>query len=377
MTRIALLVLGVLCAPVRAAAPAPKEGAPCTGSENLLAIPGKWTKRADVARGSAIPPTAVSEVNRRIDRIGELFRAAYPEPRGMEAGGYRDLDGSPVVQNGPYPYAFRSLYLAWYCNSNVHKLLRGGETATWAYAFVNELVWFAEAQKTLRIGGQPTFLLTRRVGTFRGFPSYEGIHNQSSNTGQTFSRAILVTRSGRSPLKPVTRKQFLEGYLASVEAQIEPMITSIEASGLDPARKATAVQQRRDQISKLQAPARQRLSGMSGAEGEQPASLTATNLFQFKEFTPEDKGGRSLVRLDPGYFDSKVPRAAPQFVVVYWRWQKSVPSENFRAEFERRFDPSARRVSDLRGRNPATHAVLSPWGLRVVSDMKRETSSTP
>jgi len=26
---------------------------------------------------------------------------------------------------------------------------------------------------------------------------------------------------------------------------------------------------------------------------------------------------------------------------VYWRWQKNVPSENFRAEFERRFDSTA------------------------------------
>ena len=30
--------------------------------------------------------------------------------------------------------------------------------------------------------------------------------------------------------------------------------------------------------------------------------------------------------------------SAPQFVVVYWRWQRGVPSENFRAEFERRFE---------------------------------------
>jgi hypothetical protein len=341
MTRLALLALGLLTAPVRAAAPAPKEGTPCTGSENLLSILGKWTHRADVPRGAGIPPMAITDVNKRIDRIGEVFRAAYPEPKGMEAGGYRDLDASPMVQNGPYAYSFRSLYRAWYCSPNTHKLLIGGETATWAYAFVNQLNWFAEALKTLKVGGQTAFLLTHNVGTFRGLPSYEGIHNQSSNTGTTFSRTILVGRSGRSPLKPVTRRQFLEAYLAATQAQLDPMLAEIDRSPLDPAKKAAAVEQRKDQISKLQAPARARLSAMSGTEGEQPAYLAPSSIVQFKDFTPEANGGRALVRLDPTYFDPKVPRAAPQFIVVYWRWQKNAPSENFKNEFERRFDPSA------------------------------------
>jgi hypothetical protein len=341
MTRFALLALGLLTAPVRAAAPAPKEGAPCTASENLLSIPGKWTHRADVPHGPGLPPTAVPEVNKRIDRIGDVFRAAYPEPKGMEAGGYRDLDASPLVENGPYAYSFRSLYRAWYCNPNNHKLLIGGETSTWAYAFVNQLNWFAEPLKTLRVGGQPAFLLTHRVGTFRGLPSYEGIHNQTSNTGTTFSRTILVGRSGRSPLKPVTRRQFLEAYLAATQAQLDPMLAAIERSPLDPAKKTVAIEQRRDQISKLQAPARARLSAMSPAEGEQPAFLSPTGIVQFKDFTPEANGGRALVRLDPTFFDPKAPKVAPQFIVVYWRWQKSPASENFKNEFERRFDPSA------------------------------------
>ena len=338
MTRIALLLLAAMPA---TPGPAPKEGASCTGNEDLLAIRGKWTSRPDVGKGSAIPQGAASEVTVRIDRIGQLFRAAYPEPRGMVAAGYRDLDSPQLIQNGPYAYSYRSLYLGWFCNSHLHRLMLAGETATWAYAFVNHLTWFAEQQKTLQIQGQPTFLLTRRVGDLKGVPAYEGVHNQSSNTGQTFSRAILVTRPGRSPLKPVTRRQFLEGYLASVEAQIAPMISELESSTIDPARKATLVQQRKDQLGKLQATARARLKAMSPQEGEQPAFLTPASVFQFKDFAPEREGGRALVRLDRSYLDASVARYAPQFVVVYWRWQRGVPSENFRAEFERRFDPSA------------------------------------
>jgi len=338
MTHIALLMVGLLTAADR---PAPVVGGPCTGKEDLLSIKGKWTVRTDVGRGPNIPPGAAREIDTRIDRIGKLFRAAYPEPRGMDAAGYRDLDSPQLIEKAPYGYSYRSMYLAWSCNPRSHKFQLGGETATWAYAFVNHLTWFVEPQKTLRVLGEPTFLLTRRVGTFRGLPEYEGIHNQSSNTGQTFSRAILVTRPGRSPIKEVTRKQFLEAYLASLDAQGKAMIAEIQRSPIDPGRKDTLIKQRKAQVSKLTETATGRLSRMSPAEAEQPAILTGPNLIQFKDFTPEAQGGRALVRLDRGALDATLPGFIPQFAVVYWRWQKNVPSENFHTEFERRFDADA------------------------------------
>src|SRR5262249_52326995 len=141
--------------------------------------------------------------------------------------------------------------------------------------------------------------------------------------------------------RPVTRKEFLQAYLATSEAQVASMIANIEASSIDPAKKKTAIQQRRDQLTKIQTTASARLSRMSPSEADQPSFLTAANLVQFADFTPEAQGGRALVRLDRSYLDASVPKYAPQFVVVYWRWQKGVPSENFRAEFEKRFDPGA------------------------------------
>jgi len=344
MTQMALLMVGLLAAADRGP---PVAGSPCTGKEDLLALKGKWTVRTDVGRGTSIPAGAASEVDTRIDRIGKLFHAAYPEPRGMDAASYRDLDSPQLFEKGPFPYSYRSLYLPWSCNPRTHKLQLGGETATWAYAFVNHLTWFAEPQKTLRVQGQPTYLLTKRVGTFRGLPEYEGIHNQSSNTGQTFSRAVLVSRPGRSPLKAVTRKQFLEAYLAALDAQGQAMIAEIEKASMDPGRKTTLEKQRQAQMSKLTAAASGRLARMSPSEAEQPAFLTGANLVQFSDFTAEAQGGRALVRLDRGALDANLPRFVPQFVVVYWRWQKNVASENFRTEFEKKFDTNA--LSELLG----------------------------
>src|SRR5215470_9960530 len=335
MTMTALLMVGLLAADRSP----PTLGGPCTGRDDLLAIKGKWTVRTDIPPGQSIPASVVPNVSERIDRIAQVFRAAFPEPRGMDASSYRDFTGPQLVQGGPFAYSWRSMYFPWSCNPKSHKFQLAGETATWAYAFVNHLTWFAEEQKNLQVGGQPTFFLTKRVGSLRGMPQYEGIHNQTSNTGTTFSRAILVTRPNRSPLKPVTRKEFLQAYLATSEAQVATMIAGIEASSLDATKKKTAIQQRRDQMTKIQAAASARLSRMSASEGEQAAYLTGANLVQFADFTAEAQGGRALVRLDRGYLEAGVPKYAPRFVVVYWRWQKGVASENFRTEFERRFDP--------------------------------------
>jgi len=318
---------------------APRDGGPCTGQEDLLAIRGKWTTRADVG-GSGIPAGDRAEVKARLDRIAKLFLSAYPEPRGVEAAWYRALDARPLLRS-QHAYGFQSLYLEWACNPGVHRMLLGDETGTWAYAFVNHLGWFADQQKELTVEGHPTYFLTRRSGEFGGLPAYEGIHTQSSNTGASFSRAILVTRPGSSALLPVTRKEFLEAYLGAVEARIAPLIANIEKSSTDPTRKATAVAQRREQIAHLQQRARVRLASLSPAEAGEPALLTYGDLFDFKDFATEERGGRALVRLDRRYFEAKVPAYVPRFAVVYWRWQRSVPSEAFRAEFERRFDPAA------------------------------------
>ncbi len=337
MTQIGLLV--VLSLVVQAAPDAP----PCTGTEDLLAIRGKWATHGDVPgpAGSGRSSKARNEVASRIDRLAQLFRAAYPEPRGMEAFWYRTLSAAPLVANGPWAYSLNSLYKAWDCNQHRHQLYLGDETATWAYAFVNHLGWFADSPKDFRVGGQPLLVLTKRSGVFKGVPAYQGIHNQTSNTGQRFSRTILVTRPGRSPFAAVTRKEFLEGYLAWAEARSTTQRSGLEKSGLDPARNADALRRFDDMQAKQQAPMRAKLSTMAPGDAAQPAFLGPEGVFGFKDFSSEERGGRALVRVDPGYLDRNLAPDVPQFVVIYWQWEKNVPSEAFREEFERRFDPSA------------------------------------
>ena len=336
MRRIVPLVVGTLSIAAHAAA---TKGGPCSGDQDMLSIRGSWTTQPDVpGTTTGRPRSATPQVAARIDKLAQLFRAAYPDPRGMEAAGYRVLGATPEVSPGPYAYDYNSLYKAWYCNTNLHKVLLGAETATWAYAFVNHLGWFAEQPRDFRVEGSPTYLLTKRSGSFKGHPAYEGIHNQSSNTGQTFSRAILVTRGGRSPLKPVTRRQFLEAYLAYSQAQAGPQRAALEKYTQDPTKRAEVLRNFDAQVQKRESAARTRLSSLSPTEASQPAILAQGGVGDFKDFGTEERGGRALMRFDKSYFQPGMPPESPQFVVIYWRWQKSAPSMAFREEFEQRFD---------------------------------------
>ncbi|HSP18016.1 MAG TPA: hypothetical protein VLQ79_00765 [Myxococcaceae bacterium] len=339
MTRLVQLAIVLLS---DSALAAPVGGTPCTDDRELLAIHGSWTAGADVGgtAGSGRPQGASQQVSARIDRLAELVRAASPEPRGMEAIWYRKLSAGPPSKAGAEAYGLNALYKAWSCNQNLHQTQLDDETGTWVHVFVNHLGWFAEEQEAFQVDGRPAYLLTPRSGAFKGIPAYAGIHNKSSNTGQTFSRGILVTRPGESPLVPVTRRQLLEGFVRSAAAQAASQRSMIENAAMDPARKADLIRRIQHGVEKRQAPARARLEALSREDGDQPAILGPGGVLDFNEFATEDRGGRALVRLDPRYFAAKVPPHAPQFVIVYWRWQKSVASQALRDEFEQRFDSS-------------------------------------
>jgi hypothetical protein len=73
----------------------------------------------------------------------------------------------------------------------------------------------------------------------------------------------------------------------------------------------------------------------------QPAIVDDVDFLKFNGFSSEAKGGRQLVSLNPDYFDSKLPKYVPQFFIVYWRWDKGKPQENFKTQLETNFNFNA------------------------------------
>ena len=186
----------------------------------IMNVKGSWKKLSD-AKMKADKNKA--QITNNIDAISKLFLEAYPDPKGMEAGWYRTMNGDPLVKNGPTPYQFSSLYKAWYCNQNLHKLMLGDETSTWSLVYVNNFGWLVTHQYdelSYKIEGNTALLLPKKIGEWKGFPLYEptGAPNKC--------KAILITRNNQLPYKPVTRLQFLQSLKEKLEADKK---TQIEA----------------------------------------------------------------------------------------------------------------------------------------------------
>ncbi len=133
---------------------------PCN-DEIIMAVKGKWAKRPDanMKAGNQV------QITSRIDKMQQLLLAAYPNPKGIEAGWYRSMGGyNSSVTNNAESYVLNALFKAYYCNTNVNKLLLGVETGTWFYVWANKFSWFVQPVDYFTVKQQPVYLLTAKVG---------------------------------------------------------------------------------------------------------------------------------------------------------------------------------------------------------------------
>jgi hypothetical protein len=334
---------------------------PCD-DEIVMAIKSNWKKRSDALMKTDYQAQVIS----RIDAISNFFKTAYPEPKGMEAGWYRAMDGNPVIKNGPMPYQFYSIYKDWYCNTNVKKLLLADETGTWAYAFVNNFYWFMSDQYDLlsiKVNADNVYILPPEKGKWKGYPIYQA-HAHGDK-----GRCIILTHNNQVPWKPITQQQYLQalksfwqkqkqdtddGYIKQ-EEELKKRITAIQNSTLKQADKdviTAGLQKSLDDLPKrktefITKDNKYRNDKLSAVDKyisqnssllQQPAIMERRLAGDFDgSFSTLESGGQMLVTIDTVYFNKQLPRYAAQMIVLYWRWDNGAPSRNFKKEFEENF----------------------------------------
>jgi hypothetical protein len=336
----------------------------------IMNVKGKWATSGNsvVTPDKTYPNNQYAQLYTRLDKMAALFRQAYPQPAGMEARWYRSIRGNAMVNNGAVPYQFNSLYLCWYCNQNLRKLMLGDETGTWAYVFVNRFDWFMSEQydqAALKMEGVQAWLLPKKIGEWKGLPLYEPTASGNVN------KAVLITRNNQLPYKPASRLQFLESLKEKIEAdkkiQIDicnkmPVRSDAEEEEVkqkrlaiyfksDPIHEATflknyktskqlkeeSLQQWVKYFDDRLNPVEDALKNEDKGELQQAAIVNNDYTSIFKGFTTEERGGRMVVLINPAYFNMQLPRYAPQFMVLYWSWDKNAPARNFISQFEENF----------------------------------------
>jgi hypothetical protein len=312
MKEIRLLILIVLSAGAG-------YGQTACGDEAIMGTKGSWKKGPDALMRSVKPGQGnPAQAGGAMDAIGNLFKTANPEPKGMEASWYKSMAGEPVIPGGPMPYQVNSLYLAWYCNRNLHKLMLGDETGTWAYVFVNGFSWFLSNQYDLlkiKVNGDNVYLLPPAKGEWKGYTLY-----QSSSHGEK-SSCIVLTHNKQVPWRPITQEQYLRAVRSAMEMRQQ-------AENNPKSNKYWS-----DKFGLIDT-----YISAHPALLQEPAVIENGVQNDFSgNFSSLEKGGQLLVTVDSSYFDHRLPRYAAQFIVLYWRWDMKAPGLNFKSQFEDNF----------------------------------------
>ena len=330
--------------------------------QTLLNIKGGWKKKSD----ANMVNNQAQAVN-HIDAISKLFQTAYPELKGMEAGWYRTMNGDPLINNGPVPYQYNSLYLGWYCDNYLHKVVLGDETGTWAYAFVNGFNWFMSRQYDLlliKVNERDVYILPPVKGEWKGYAVYQ------SSSHKDKGRCILLTHNNQLPWKPITQEQYLQALKNYWEKQKQTSVDTYNKRGDNYKKGISDIQNNKylkqpdkdkiiagiqkdetnflktkdDDLAKTNKYWNDRLSiidnyvNKNSALLQQPAVMDQQNTGDFKgSFSTLEKGGQSLVTINGNYFNAALPRYAAQMIVLYWRWDNTAPGMNFKKQFEDNF----------------------------------------
>ena len=347
---------------------------PCN-DEIIMAIKGKWTKRPDATMkaGNQL------QVTSRIDKMQQLLQAAYPEPKGIVAKWYRSMGGYySSIDKSSVSYELNTMFFTWYCNIHIKKLLLGTEASNGFDIWVNKFKWLAEKDDNFLVENKAVYLLSKRLGELNGFPLFAGNDNEHSNTGVTFSKTILISRPGQLPYTPLSRKQYLLRFLKNkedwqkkhVESLLKMQVRSdaeeevyknqqlereVNKPGNELVREKakanflrgyiTAKQRQQDDITRSEKvyqrdikTATDYLNNTPDEELAKPAYMKNTSYASsFREFA-SDNEAMMMVQVNDSYFNNKLPAHAPQFLVVYWRWNNEKPSLDFASHIENNFN---------------------------------------
>lgn len=296
-----------------------EKAAICGGGDSILARKGNWKKVEDAFNNldKSFPKSQDKLLNNRIDSIGALFKQTITDTRGFEPRWYRSSGRTrPYTVNGPMPYVYTALFFNYYCNEHSKKIFLGDETYNWTYVFVNHYNWFCKWVGDWDYKGDGRkimiFTLPPKVGTWKGRTLYAPL------THPPFARAVVIGHNGKLPWRSLTQKEYLAGLRSYYEEQ------RIKQPG-------AYVDEYIGYIDKyLQSAKEETLN--------QPAVVPPKNAIGFKgKFEDEENGGSRVIVFSSSYWDEKLPRYVPQFMIIYWRWTDEVASEIGRKQFEENF----------------------------------------
>lgn len=357
-TRIVLLAL--LCLGVSPAGAFAQETG-CNDSA-IMSLKGTWTF-INEGRPSAREVTnqQYAQIVTRTAAAHSVLLETYPELVGMQEGFWVRAGARPAsVASGLLEYNYKAALVPYFCAPNAapdsllgklgaplkpvyYRRSVGTRLEVLFNTFGDPDFDFMRQLRDMTVAGLQVFQRLPPTGTWKGYELYVTRPNLDEKDG-----LVLLTRKGSLPYRPVTRKQYLDYMIATLQRQYDEATAAAREilKNPDVARVPEFVEGARQTIAgaatmRNEATVRfQEELKKSAADGtlDSPAIVTGIEKIQFVDdpdvFTTEAKGGQALVTANPTYFRKDLPPYVPQFIVVHWFVQTGVAPANFRKLLE-------------------------------------------
>jgi hypothetical protein len=265
--------------------------------------PGIW-KEGMKGSISGIAPADLDRARKVVAEIHLLVKSKY-SPTGVEA----DFNGSYDRPDTEVPvniYDYNIYFLHYICEGNVLKT--DHETSTSLTISVNRFdPKIYEKPDENNLPGEGFYSIKKMPVEKDGNFFFE--ENAGLGLGVTGkSRTWLITHDNKLPFAYVTKKEFLEKQKNML---ILAMPKAIEGSNQN--FKTKTEQDFKKALAKIEA-----LMKMPSSESDQPAIVKQdpNDYLSFLFATNDDPFSKVLIKPNPGYFNSKLPRSSPQFIVV-------------------------------------------------------------
>lgn len=330
--------------------------------EELSKRPGKWKEKP--RQGSLYDVTAkeVAAETLVLNQVDKMIRTGY-HPVGTVAHviktyGYVPGTGANWIADPFYYY----IPLQKYTCINGKEYTDGGaviDVTSTLFVYANSMDWAAP----ITAADLPADNKNGYVPLADMPVQKDGLYyfDLKKEPGAGFE-AVLITKDGKLPYKYVTRKEFLQIRKGQLERQRNIHLEdAIKKSKIRPAAEQEAAKQKEiadlkagnytqpyidrylkdyktDEQKRDAAIARSNryydtplelisklLSGSSDADLNQPAIIKSMDAFDTFSGFVSDKEGMCLIKPNRDYYTKNLPRSAPQFFTVFFRWDDNDP----------------------------------------------------
>ncbi|HEY6064400.1 MAG TPA: hypothetical protein VIV35_12365, partial [Chitinophagaceae bacterium] len=236
-----------------------------------------------------------------------------------------DINGTAIIN-----YGYSAKFCAYHCGRNNYEILkgRGCEAGTSVSVDINnpEALFMSfhledYNAEIMRVDGRPIKMLAvLKEKKWKGYDVY------SPETGSGMNM-VLLHRENMVPYIPVTRKQYLDRSIESLQKFFDKNIKSLEKpEGLallmdkkDLEEQKKKQQKLRDDVIKyyldeLDATTK---AGLLGSPAIIPITLAYPDV-KTPIFTTSAAGGKMLVTENPAYIKKDIPKYIPQLMIFSW-----------------------------------------------------------